>query len=103
MVSCSGWLPRLPLVGVGAEKRPMEARILCKLLGVGIQKGKWKMINTMKYASLVMFALVAFPVVLTVQIILGVLWGILYSIHDLIHGLSMPEESRWYVWMGWDD
>ena len=61
------------------------------------------MINTMKYASLVMFALVAFPIVLTVQIILGVLWGILYSIHDLIHGLSMPEESRWYVWMGWDD
>lgn len=61
------------------------------------------MINTLKYASLVLFAVLAFPVILIVQIILGVMWGILYSIEDLITGLSMPEESRWYGWMGWDD
>lgn len=61
------------------------------------------MINALKYASLVLFAVVAFPVILVVQIILGVMWGILYSIEDLITGLTMPEESRWYSWMGWDD
>ena len=31
------------------------------------------MINTLKYTSLVMFALVAFPVIMVVQIILGVM------------------------------
>ena len=61
------------------------------------------MINTLKYITLVVFALMAFPVILLVQIILGVMWGILYSIEDLIHGLTMPEDSRWYSWMGWDD
>ena len=61
------------------------------------------MINTLKYMTLIVFALMAFPVILVVQIILGVMWGILYSIEDLINGLSMPEESRWYAWMGWDD
>ena len=61
------------------------------------------MINTLKYASLVMFALVAFPVVLTVQIILGVLWGILYSIHDLIHdgqGLLIAHKNMLFTQLG---
>lgn len=61
------------------------------------------MINALKYTSLIMFIMVAFPVILVVQMILGMIWGILYSIQDLIHGLSSPEDSRWYAWMGWDD
>lgn len=61
------------------------------------------MLFMMKRIVLVLFMMVAFPVTLVIQMILGMLMGALYAVEDLLVSLQDPNKSRLYKWMDWYD